>query len=63
MAKQKRVGFTIKKSDYEIWTHISDEMIQRRLFRSKTEIFENLIYFLQRGRLDDIKAFKATSVI
>ena len=63
MAKQKRIGFTIKKSDYDIWNHVTDELVQRRLFRSKTEIFENLIYFLQRGRLEDIKSFKASSII
>jgi hypothetical protein len=63
MPKQKRIGFTIKKSDYEIWKHVTDDLIQRRLFRSRTEIFENLVYFLQRGRLEDIKSFKETSMI
>lgn len=63
MQKQMRVGFTIKKSDYEIWKHITDDLIQRRLFRSRTEIFENLVYFLQRGRLEEIKSFKETSTI
>lgn len=63
MPKKTRVGFTIKKSDYEIWKHVTDDLIQRRLYRSKTEIFENLVYFLQRGRLEQIKSFKETSTI
>ncbi|PIU50019.1 MAG: hypothetical protein COS92_03550 [Desulfobacterales bacterium CG07_land_8_20_14_0_80_52_14] len=61
--KIKKVSFTLRSSDHQTWNHIADELIQRNVFRNKTEIFECLIYFLQRSKYDEIKEFKSTSII
>lgn len=61
--KKRRVNFTVSDSAYQTWQQASKDLIERRVFRSKTEIFESLIYFLQRAKKEEILQFKTTTMI
>ena len=61
--KDRKISFTIEESDYQVWKHVSNDLIQRKIFRNKTEIFELVILFLQRAKLDEIRNLKITSTI
>jgi len=61
--KKRRVNFTVSDSVYQTWQQASNDLIERRVFRSKTEIFESLIYFLQRAKKEEILQFKSTTMI
>ncbi|MBT9174570.1 MAG: hypothetical protein DDT22_00230 [candidate division WS2 bacterium] len=63
MKKKKRVNFTVTDIVYETWQQVSDDLIERRVFRSKTEIFESLVYFLQRSNREEILEFKSPTMI
>lgn len=61
--KKKRVNFTVTDTVYATWQQAADDLIQRRVFRSKTEIFEALAYFLQRAKKEEIMEFKSSSIM
>ncbi len=61
--KNKKVLFSVDNTTYETWNLIADELIRRRMFRSKADIFESLVYYLQRADNEDIKKFKTTTMI
>jgi hypothetical protein len=61
--RKKKVNFTVKDSVYLTWQQVSDDLISRRVFRSKTEIFETMTYFLQRAKKEEIGTFKSSSMI
>ncbi len=61
--KKKRVNFTVTDTVYETWQQTSNDLIERRVFRSKTEIFEALVYFLQRAKKEEILQFKSITMI
>ena len=60
--KKKKVNFTVKDSVYLTWQQVAEDLINRRVFRSKTEIFETLTYFLQRAKREEIETFKSSSM-
>lgn len=59
MSKKKRVGFTLSDELYNEWNVISNNLVERRLFRNKTEIFESLVSFLKHSEKEDIISFKS----
>lgn len=61
--KKKRVNFTVTDTVYETWQQTSNDLIERRVFRSKTEMFEALVYFLQRAKKEEILQFKSITMI
>ena len=61
--KKKRVNFTVTDTVYEAWQQTSNDLIERRVFRSKTEIFEALVYFLQRAKKEEILQFQSITMI
>ena len=61
--KNKKVLFSVDNTTYETWNLVADELIRRRMFRSKTDIFESLVYFLQRAGNEDIKKLKMSTMI
>ncbi len=61
--KEKKIGFTVTEGDYQVWKHISNDLIQKKIFRNKTEIFESFILFLQRAEMQKIRDLKITTMI
>lgn len=56
--KNKAVAFTVSEDTHQIWRSISEELIRKRVFRNKTEIFEKLVLFLQSSVLEKIESFR-----
>lgn len=63
MNKKKRVGFTLSDELYNEWDAVSRNLIERRLFRNKTEIFESLVSFLKHSEKEDIISLKSKMTI
>lgn len=61
--KIKRIGVTISEVDSEIWNMVSRDLIQRKIFRSKAEIFEAMIYYLQKANNEELIKFSDSSKI
>lgn len=56
--KNKGVAFTVSEDTHQIWQCISEELIRKRVFRNKTEIFEKLVLFLQSSVVEKIERFR-----
>lgn len=63
MAKKKRIGFTLSDEQFNEWNTICKNLVERRLFRNKTEIFESLVSFLKHSEKEDIVSFKSKMTI
>jgi len=61
--KEKKLSFTVTEGDYQAWRFISEDLVEKKIFRNKTEMFETLIYFLQRAKHSEIKEFKDSAMI
>lgn len=56
--KKKGVAFTVSEDTHQTWLSVSEELIRKRVFRNKTEIFEKLVLFLQSSVVEKIESFR-----
>ena len=56
--KKKGVAFTVSEDTHQTWLSISEELVRKRVFRNKTEIFEKLVLFLQSSVVEKIESFR-----
>jgi hypothetical protein len=62
-SEYRTVTFTIQKPDWEMWQRVIKGLVTRRHFKSKTDAFVSLAYFLNNASEDEIDNFKRLSVI
>ena len=58
MSKKVGVGFKVDESIGDIWNKKSSELIKKRFFRSKTEIFELMALYLLKSTDKEILEFR-----
>ena len=56
--KKERIGFTTDSKTRQLWDKKSKEVIERRFFRSKTDIFESLVSFLNYASDKELLEFR-----
>ena len=56
--KKERIGFTIDPKTRQIWDTKSQEVVDRRFFRNKTDIFESLVLFLNKATDKELLEFR-----
>lgn len=61
--KKKKINFTVPDDVFAVWQQVSDDLVERRVFRNKTEIFDSMVYFLQRAKKEEVLEFKSKSMI
>ncbi len=61
--KTKQTNFTLGVEEHDAWEYAANDLIQKKVFRSKVDAFETYIRFLHLSTYDAIKEFKASVVI
>ena len=56
--KNQRIGFSLDLDTRHKWEEIARDVISKKFFRSKSEIFECLIYFLLHAEIDELLNFR-----
>jgi hypothetical protein len=56
--KTKKINFTVDSKTYEEWQDISQELVSKRYFRNKTDVFESFMIFLKKSTKNDLRNFK-----
>jgi hypothetical protein len=56
--KKERIGFTIDPKTRQLWDVKSKEVVDRRFFRNKTDIFESLVFFLNKATDKELIEFR-----
>ncbi len=52
--KNRGVAFTISEDLHQLWQSASENLIEQRIFRNKTEIFERLVLFLHSSVVENV---------
>ena len=52
--KDKRINFTVDELTRQTWNEVSSELVEKRVFRNKTEIFEFMISYLGQAKYKEL---------
>lgn len=56
--KNRKILFTVDELTAEKWKHGSDNAIKARIYKTKTELFEDFCKYLISRNIEDITEFK-----
>jgi hypothetical protein len=61
--KVKRITFSLSPNDFNTWESVTEELVRRRVFRSKIDAFETFVNFLLRAEDREIEYIKRKSTV
>lgn len=56
--KNKKILFSVDINSFNDWKHGSDNAIKSKVYKTKTEIFEDFCKYLISRNIEDLKEFK-----
>lgn len=56
--KDTKVSLTVDKETRQLWNKATDNLIKKKLFRNKTEVFENIVFFLSHAPEKELWDFR-----
>jgi len=56
--KNKKIVFTVDPAVKDMWDLAFANLKEHRLYQSRTELFEDLVYFIQLAGVDEIQEFQ-----
>jgi len=56
--KNTKVVFTVDPETKKMWDLAFANLKEHRLYQSRTELFEDLVYFIQLAGVDEIQEFQ-----
>ena len=63
MKKDKKITVSTDMETYKIWLSVSNNLIKSKAFRSKSEIIESVIYFLEKATPEEIYKIRTSSIL